>query len=69
MYKRQEQIEQETKQMQQDLVRETVEIAMAAAEEILKQKITSADHERLADEYLSTLGKPVTSMSPPRGAT
>jgi len=71
-----EQIEQEAKQMQQDLVRETVEIAMAAAEEILKQKITPADHERLADEYLSSLGKPSSSagggggsMSPTRGAT
>jgi F-type H+-transporting ATPase subunit b len=72
-----EQIEQEAKQMQQDLVRETVEIALAAAEEILKQKITPADHERLADEYLSSLGKPASnasaaggsSMSPPRGAS
>src|SRR5512140_3340356 len=69
-----EQIEQEAKQMQQDLVKETVEIAMAAAEEILKQKITPADHERLADEYLSTLGKPApggaggSSLTPPRGA-
>jgi F0F1-type ATP synthase membrane subunit b/b' len=62
-----EQIEQEAKQMQQDLVRETVEIAMAAAEEILKHKITQADHERLADEYLSSLGKPA-SVSP-RGAS
>ncbi len=69
-----EQIEQESKQMRQDLVRETVEIAMAAAEEILKQKITPADHERLADEYLASLGKPAPSTgqaSPtaPRGAS
>ena len=48
---------QEAKQMRQDLVRETVEIALGAAEEILKQKITPADHERLADEYLVSLGK------------
>ena len=60
-----EQIEQEAKQMQQDLVRETVEMAMAAAEEILKQKITPSDHERLADEYLASLGRPAVSHGPP----
>ena len=65
-----EQIVQEAKQMQQDLVRDTVEIAMAAAEELLRQKITPADHERLADEFLASLGKPATTgMSPPRGAS
>jgi F-type H+-transporting ATPase subunit b len=64
-----EQIVQEAKQMQQDLVRDTVEIAMAAAEELLRQKITPADHERLADEFLASLGKPAASISPPRGAS
>jgi F-type H+-transporting ATPase subunit b len=48
-------LEQEAKQMRQDLVKETIEVAMQAAEEMLKQRITPADHERLADEYLATL--------------
>jgi F-type H+-transporting ATPase subunit b len=66
-----EQIEQESKQLRQDLVKETVELAMTAAEDLLKQKITSADHERVADEYLASLGKPAgaTSLTPPRSAS
>ena len=44
-------------------MRETVEIAMTAAEEMLRQRLTPADHERLADEYLSGLIKR-PSMTP-----
>ncbi len=56
---------QEAKQVQQDLVRETVEIAMTAAEEILKARITSADHDRLADDYLSGLIARPSLVPPP----
>ena len=60
-------LEQEAKQMQQDLVRETVELAMRAAEDMLKQKITPADHERLAEEYLAGLAGP--KQASPGGAS
>jgi F-type H+-transporting ATPase subunit b len=48
-------IEQETKQMQLELQREAVDQALVAAEEILRSKITPADHERMAEEFLATL--------------
>jgi F-type H+-transporting ATPase subunit b len=49
-------VEQEKRQIQQDLLRETVERALAAAEELLKKRITPADQERLAEEYLAEIG-------------
>jgi F-type H+-transporting ATPase subunit b len=60
-------IEQEIKQMRQDLWRETVESAVATAEELLKKRITSADQERLAEDYLEDLAgrtRRPTSMAP-----
>jgi F-type H+-transporting ATPase subunit b len=48
-------VEQELKQIREDLVRETVEAAVVAAEELLKSRITTADQQRLADEYLTDL--------------
>ncbi len=48
-------IEQEMKQIRDDLRRETVEIAIAAAEELLQKRMTDADQARLADEYLTEL--------------
>jgi F-type H+-transporting ATPase subunit b len=47
---------QELKQVRQDLWREAVEAAVQAAQELLKTNVTSADQERLAEEYLATLG-------------
>lgn len=60
-------VEQELKQIRVDLQRETVEAAIAAAEELLKKRVTMADQERLAEDYLSDLGgkSPRTSMAPP----
>lgn len=60
-------VEQELKQIRVDLQRETVEAAIAAAEELLKKRVTMADQERLAEDYLSDLGgkAPRTSMAPP----
>jgi F-type H+-transporting ATPase subunit b len=55
------QVEQELKQIRVDLLRDTVEAAVGAAEELLKKRVTPADQERLAEDYLSDLGgkKPV----------
>ncbi len=57
-------VEQELKQIRQDLWRDTVETAVRAAEELLKRRVTSADQERLAEDYLSDLG----AKSKPGGA-
>jgi F0F1-type ATP synthase membrane subunit b/b' len=48
-------LEQEVKQMRLDLQRETVDIAIAAAEELLRKQVSATDQERLAEEYLQTL--------------
>jgi F-type H+-transporting ATPase subunit b len=48
-------LEQEKKQTQIDLVRETVERAARDAEELLKRGVTPADQERLAEEFVSKL--------------
>ncbi|HNS96202.1 MAG TPA: ATP synthase F0 subunit B [Polyangiaceae bacterium] len=48
-------IEQESKQMRNVLMRDTVEAAMKAAEALLQSKMTAADHERLAEEYIRQL--------------
>jgi F0F1-type ATP synthase membrane subunit b/b' len=49
-------VEQELKQLRGDLWRDTVEAAVAAAEELLKKRVTAADQERLAEDYLADLG-------------
>jgi F-type H+-transporting ATPase subunit b len=62
-------VEQELKQIRIDLQRETVETAIAAAEELLKKRVTMADQERLAEDYLSDLGgkQARTSIAPAPG--
>lgn len=62
-------VEQELKQIRVDLQRETVETAIAAAEELLKKRVTMADQERLAEDYLADLGgkAPRTSIAPAPG--
>jgi F-type H+-transporting ATPase subunit b len=50
-------LEQEARQTRQDLVRETVELAIVAAEDLLKKRITQADQERLAEDYLASFSK------------
>jgi len=47
---------QEMKQIQQDLWREALDAATRTAEELLKQGVTAADQERLAEDYLGELG-------------
>ena len=57
-------VEQEIKQIRQDLWHEALESAVAAAEQLLAQRVTSADHERLAEDYLADLGpKPKTERT------
>ncbi len=48
-------LDQEKKQTQLDLVRETVEKAAKEAEELLKKSVSAADQERLAEEFVSKL--------------
>ena len=48
-------VEQELKQMRNDIVRETLDATVAASEELLKKSIGPSDHERLAEEYLQQL--------------
>jgi F0F1-type ATP synthase membrane subunit b/b' len=63
-------VEQELKQLRGGLLRETVEAAVAAAEELLKKRVTPADQERLAEDYLADLGGKyrAVSVEAPRGA-
>lgn len=49
-------LEQELKQMKADLVRETVEVAVRAAEELLTKRVTQSDQQRIAEEFLGQLG-------------
>jgi F-type H+-transporting ATPase subunit b len=49
-------VEQELKQIRQDLWRDALDAAVTAAEQLLAQRVTSADHERLAEDYLGDLG-------------
>ena len=59
-------VEQELKQIRQDLWRDTVEAAVGAAEELLKKRVTEADQERMAEDYLADLGgKKSPTLAPP----
>jgi F-type H+-transporting ATPase subunit b len=49
-------VEQELKQARQDLWREAVEAAVAGAQQLLASRVTPADQERLAEDYLANLG-------------
>lgn len=48
-------LEAESKQAKRELYEEAVEAAVVRAEELLRSKLTQADHERLAEEFLSQL--------------
>ncbi len=64
-------VEQELKQVRQDLWREAVEAAIGAAHELLANRVTAADQERLAEDYLADLGaqRPVQPGEPQRQET
>jgi F-type H+-transporting ATPase subunit b len=58
-------LEQETRQIHEDLVNETVEAAVREAEELLKKRVMPEDHERLAEDFLASLNKrPPPSLAP-----
>ncbi len=63
-------VEQELKQLRGELWRDAVEGAVAAAEELLKKRVTPADQERLAEDYLADLGGKhnAISVEAPRSA-
>lgn len=48
-------VEQQMKQLREDLTREAVEAAVDAAEKILRERTAAPDQERLATEYLERL--------------
>lgn len=50
-------LDAEHKQAKRALYEEAVEKAVVKAEEMLKSKLTQADHERLAEEFLAQLAK------------
>jgi F-type H+-transporting ATPase subunit b len=56
-------LDQELKQLRNDMVVFTAEAAVAAAESVLRAKVTSSDHDRLADEFLNDVSKPVGGVS------
>jgi F-type H+-transporting ATPase subunit b len=63
-------LEQEARQIRTDLVHETVVLAIAAAEDLLRKRVTQADQERLAEDYLASFSKrgaPPPSNLPPAG--
>jgi F-type H+-transporting ATPase subunit b len=55
-------VEQEMKQLRQDLWRSAVEAAVSSAETMLRQSVGPADQERLAEEYLRELGSETATM-------
>ena len=62
----------ELKQIRHDLLRDTVEAAVLAAEELLTSRVTTADQERLAEDYLTDLGgkkSPSIAPGPVSGAS
>jgi F-type H+-transporting ATPase subunit b len=50
-------VEQERKQMQLDLLKETVDLAVREAAQILEKSVTADDHARLAQDLLSELAR------------
>ncbi|MFO0743031.1 MAG: hypothetical protein U0270_44570 [Labilithrix sp.] len=58
-------VEQEKKQLRQDLLVETIDRAVVSAQKILEKQATSEDHARLAQELLAELGRmPAAKRSP-----
>ncbi len=64
-------LESEIAGIRQELVHETVNLSVEAAEELLRARITAADHERLAEDFLQDLAarnaKNKAVAAPPAG--
>lgn len=60
-------LESESRQAHHDLVQEAIEAAVREAEELLKKRVMPEDHERLAEDFLASLGKKSggPSLAPP----
>jgi len=61
-------LDQELKQLRNDMIAFTAEAAVAAAESVLRSKVTSSDHDRLADEFLSDVAHVASAKSHSGGA-
>ena len=63
-------LSQELKQMTTDLLREAVDEATRRAQELLTQRLTQADHDRFAEQFLADLrpAKGTGARTPPYGA-
>ena len=62
-------LEQETKELREQLQRDAVEAASHGALELLRRSVTPQDHQRFAEEYLRTLEKMASQReggAPPR---
>jgi F-type H+-transporting ATPase subunit b len=60
-------VQQQMKQLREELTRESIDAAVAAAEKILRERATAADQQRLADEYLARLRASVERGGSDRG--
>ena len=49
-------VDQELKQAQADRLKEAIDGALIAAEDLLRKRVQSTDQDRLADEYLAAVG-------------
>ena len=59
-------VDQERKQVHQDLLRETVELAVTEAKQLLEKTATADDHARLAQDLLAELARrPAAARSGP----
>jgi F-type H+-transporting ATPase subunit b len=59
-------IDQELKTARTELLREAVEKAVAGAEKTLREKLQASDHEKIAEDYLKSIGAAVASSGKPR---
>jgi F-type H+-transporting ATPase subunit b len=59
-------IDQELKQARVDLLREAVEGAVGAAEQLLKARIGQPDHDKMADDYLATVAPSLLKSDKPK---
>lgn len=57
-------VEQERKQLQHELLLETVELSVTEASKILEKSVTAEDHLRLAQDLLAELGRRPSAKAP-----
>jgi F-type H+-transporting ATPase subunit b len=59
-------IDQELKTARTELLREAVEKAVAGAEKTLRERIQSSDHDKIAEDYLKSIGAAVAGAAKTR---